>query len=80
MIRKRADQAAASTEALARVRGALQGYQAAGAESVSIAHVLDLMNDRGMWSLDPERRRQSPGQAVSEVGADPLTGCRPATA
>lgn len=79
-FRKR-DQAARDAQALARVRGALEGYRDGGADSVSIAHVLDLLNPRGRWSLGPRRPAGMPAPAGGPVpGADPLTGCRPVTA
>jgi hypothetical protein len=83
----RPDLAAQDMQTLARVRGALEGYAATAPGKdvhVSVAHVLDLLNPRGMWSLDPQRRKQEKpeGQPPEEQfpGADPLTGCRPATA
>lgn len=88
MFRARADQALTDAETIARVRGALQGYQAShGREAlVNVAHVLDLLNPRGLWSLDPERRRQQAaeekekGQPQMSPTADPITGCEPVTA
>jgi len=69
---RRRDATADDTRTVARVRGALEGYKAGGANSVSIAHVLDLLDSRGLWSHDPQRR--------APVDGDPLTGCKPATA
>lgn len=78
-IGRRKDQAAQDTQTLARVRGALEGYLAStgpGA-SVSVAHVLDLLNPRGMWSLDPERRKdQETALQTPSPGLDPMTGCK----
>jgi hypothetical protein len=74
---------AEDTETVARVRGALQGYLASGGGqdvSVSVRHVLDLLNPRGMWSVDPDQRgRAAPAEELPADG-DPLTGCRPVTA
>lgn len=82
-IGRRKDQAAQDTQTLARVRGALEGYQASAGPgaSVSVAHVLDLLNPRGMWSLDPGRRKElETTPAAPPPGVDPMTGCRPVTA
>lgn len=79
---KRRDPAAQDTQTVARVRGALEGYLAAGGPgaSVSVRHLLDLLNPRGMWSLDPERRNtQETAPAAPPPGLDPMTGCRPVT-
>lgn len=81
----KSDQAAVNTETLARVRGALQGYRASHGKDamVSVAHVLDLLSPRGLWSLDPERSpdNDQPREAAQiPPGADPVTGCMPVTA
>jgi hypothetical protein len=76
-----------NTQTLARVRGALEGYAATAPGqdvNVSVAHVLDLLNPRGLWSMDPQQRRErekpkGPSQELPP-GYDPITGCRPATA
>jgi hypothetical protein len=80
VIRKR-DQDGEAVRTVARLQGALEGYLAAGGGndvSVSAAHLLDLINPRGMWSLDPERRRQQ-AAVGPPPGSDPLTGCLPVT-
>lgn len=85
----RGEQAARDAETVLRVRAAMDGYTAShGPEAlVSVAHVRDLLNPRGMWSLDPERRRdgQPPETPEGPPGglsptADPMTGCEPVTA
>jgi hypothetical protein len=67
-----------------RVRGVLGGYAAEGGPgaSVSVAHILDLLNPRGMWRFDPEyaAQRDTPPPAGRDPNADPLTGCRSAAA
>lgn len=79
------DQALANAQTIARVTGALQGYQASHGRyaTVSVAHVLDLLSPRGLWSLDPERSpdNDQPREAAQiPPGADPVTGCMPVTA
>lgn len=82
-FKTRRDQAAEDTQTVARVRGALEGYLAGSgpAVSVSVAHVLDLLNPRGMWSFDRERRAQRLAAETQPMPADadgdPMTGCRP---
>jgi hypothetical protein len=79
------DQALQDTETVARVRGALEGYYTstgAGA-MVAVTHMLDLLNPRGMWSLDPQRRHGAgdpPEPEAADPDADPLTGCKPVSA
>jgi len=75
-FRTRRDAATEDTRTVARVRGALEGYKAGGANSVSIAHVLDLLDARGLWSHDPQRH----AMAAQPGDVDPLTGCKPTTA
>jgi hypothetical protein len=75
------DQAAEDTQTVTRVAGALKAYLAeAGPDAaVSIRHVLDLLNPRGMWSYDPERRKTAGTGAErqrTDPDADPLTGAR----
>jgi len=85
---KTADQAEQDHETIIRVRAMLQGYyaQAGHGAMVSVSHVLDLLDPRGLWSLDPVTRRnieqqQETGQPQElPPGADPLTGCLPVTA
>lgn len=80
------DKADENAETLARVRGALQGYYASTGPGamVAVSHVLDLLDPRGLWSLDPVQRRgtaaakQDPPPELSP-GADPMTGCLPVT-
>jgi hypothetical protein len=71
--RVRKDLNAEDTQTVERVRGALEGYLAEGGPdaAVSIRHLLDLLNPRGMWAFDPEH-----GKAVPQMNADPLTGAR----
>jgi hypothetical protein len=76
------DQALANAESIARVRGALSGYRASHGKDamVSVAHVLDLLNPRGLWSLDPQRGKDQPPEPQQlPPGADPITGCMPVT-
>jgi hypothetical protein len=82
MITRRKDQGTEDARTLARVQGALEGYLASGAGSVSVAHVLDLLNPRGLWTHDPERRRavQEAPRAAPAYDIDPVTGCRSAAA
>lgn len=54
------------------IRGQLLRVQGAGAEAVSIAWMLDMIEGR------PERT--APMGPAPEPGADPLTGCLPVTA
>jgi hypothetical protein len=74
---------------VARVRGALEGYVQAYGEQVAVPahHILDLLNPRGLWHLDPERARAarySSDRAEKTMapapGLDPMTGCLPVTA
>jgi len=73
------------SRAVQRVRDALEGYAATAPGqdvSVNIAHVLDLLDPRGAWSLDPEyarARRAAPEKTLDAASADPLTGCKPVT-
>lgn len=83
-LRTRKDQAAGDTQAVARVCGALEGYLASHGPdvSVSVRHVLDLLNPRGMWAHDPEygqAAQQEAGAGPAPADADPLTGCKPVT-
>jgi hypothetical protein len=74
--RVRRDPAAEDTQAVARVRVALERYLAEGGPgaAVSVAHLLDLLNPRGMWSFDRERGKTAPQPPPGD--ADPLTGAR----
>ena len=79
MIRRRrlADDESART--VARVRAALAGYADAGPGAmVSVRHVLDLLDPRGMWSYDPQQRREK--RLAADGDLDPVTGSRPVTA
>jgi hypothetical protein len=73
--RLRRDPAAEGAQTVDRVRVALEGYLAEGGPgaAVSVGHVLDLLNPRGMWSFDPEHGKASPPPPGD---ADPLTGAR----
>ena len=81
----RRDEDLVNAETIARVRGALSGYRESHGRDamVSVAHVLDLLNPRGLWSLDPQRRKgepekpQPPQDTPAGVELDPITGCRP---
>jgi len=85
---RKAENADTDHETVIRVRAMLQGYYATAGPGamVSVTHVLDLLDPRGMWSLDPVTRRkleeeQQTGQSQElPPGADPLTGCLPVTA
>lgn len=77
--RLRGDPNTQDAQTLTRVRGALEGYAAEGGPgaSVSVAHVLDLLNPRGMWKFDPEHTaRDAPPPGGRDPHADPLTGAR----
>lgn len=80
-MRKRPGSASEAEQTVARVRGVLEGYQEREGRdmAVSISHVLDLLDPRGLWSLDPAYRKVAREQAAS-TGADPMTGCLPVTA
>jgi len=82
--RSAADQRALeNAETIARVRGMLQGYAASGRGQdvhVSVSHVLDLLNPRGLWSLDRQRDARAQDVPVPAPGSDPMTGCLPVTA
>jgi hypothetical protein len=75
--RIRTDAGTQDGQTVTRVRTALEGYAAEGGPgaSVSVAHVLDLLDPRGMWSFDPEHAaRDTPPQGVRDPNRDPLTG------
>jgi hypothetical protein len=76
MRARRRDPAAEDAQAVERVRAALGRYLAEGGPgaAVSVAHVLDLLNPRGMWSYDRERGNTMPPRPAGD--ADPLTGAR----
>ena len=82
-IKTRKDQAAEDAETVARVRDALESYLAGNGPGVSVsaAHVLDLLNPRGLWVFDPEYRKAAQQQEQKPVpgDTDPITGCRPVT-
>jgi hypothetical protein len=83
LFRARRDAAAEALETVARVRGALQGYAATAPGQdvhVSVAHVLNLLDPRGLWSHDPERRKAARDDPELTGDRDPVTGCRPAVA
>lgn len=83
------DKADEDAETVARVRAALDRYWASHGPGamVAVSHVRDLLDPRGMWSLDPEYRRNPAHQVhtaqgpprESVPGADPITGCLPVT-
>lgn len=81
----RSEQDLANAQTIARVTGTLEGFQQSHGKyaAVSVAYVLDLLNPRGMWSLDRGRRAE-PENAEQPQGrsptADPITGCEPVTA
>lgn len=76
-FKARRNQAAEDTETVARVRGTLETYLAQGGRDtmVSVPHVLDLLDPRGLWQFDPERRKAAPAPVQAGEG-DPLTGAR----
>lgn len=81
-MRVRRPESGEDAATVARVRGYLQAYLNEGAESVSVKHVLDLLNPRGLWLLDraPESAEKGQPQVrVAEPATDPLTGCLPVT-
>jgi len=90
MRRRRGGQVGEESATVQRVRQALEGYAATAPGQdvhVSVGHVLDLINPRGLWSLDPERARALRESARSPddtqpIGpdVDPWTGCKPVTA
>jgi hypothetical protein len=79
-IGKHRDKAAEDARTIARVTGLLEGYAATGANQVSIKHVLDFLDPRGLWSYDPERQKTAQEPLELPAGVDPMTGCRPASA
>lgn len=80
---KVADKADQDAETIARVRAMLRGYYAVTGPGamVAVTHVLDLLDPRGMWSLDPGQRSDSAKGPPQETDprADPMTGCLPVT-
>jgi hypothetical protein len=76
MIRRK-DQAGEDARTVERVTAALEGYLGSGAGSVSVAHVLDLLNPRGLWRFDPERGNAPQEAPKSAPGGDhdAITGC-----
>jgi hypothetical protein len=77
--RIRRDAASEDTQTVERVRNALEGYLAAAGPdaSVSVKHVLGLLDPRGLWRFDPERRKPAQVQAREAIPlADSLTGAR----
>jgi hypothetical protein len=82
VITRRKDQAGEDARTVARVTDALEGYLGSGAGSVSVAHVLDLLNPRGLWRFDPERGKvpQEKPRPAPEQDVDPITGCKSAAA
>jgi hypothetical protein len=79
MRRTRRDPAAEDTQTVERVRDALEGYLAAAGPdaSVSVKHVLGLLDPRGLWRFDPEHRKPGREPATETVPlGDPLTGAR----
>lgn len=84
MFSRQRDQAAQDAETIDRLHAALEDYFAATGPGamVSVSHVMDLLNPRGMWSLQPRKRTPpEPGPAVQQPvpGTDPITGCKPVT-
>lgn len=85
VVSKTADQRQQDAETVARVRVALQSaYAVTGPGGmISVQHVLDLLDPRGLWSLDPARRRELDVKKDQPQGlppgADPMTGCLPVT-
>lgn len=83
MNRTAAAQAEQDAEAVARIRDTLERHYAAQgpAAVITVAHLLDLLNPNGMWSLSPR-----PGDVAAapvpppHPDADPITGCLPVTA
>lgn len=77
-------QAEEDHETVLRVRATMDGYLASHGRDamVSVLYVRDLLEPRGMWSLDPQRDRdgtEKPPENPVPPGADPITGCLPAT-
>lgn len=81
-----AAQADTDHETVLRLRATMDAYLAShGREAmISVLHVRDLLNPRGLWSLDPGRRQQAEEREQPQDGrsptADPITGCEPVTA
>lgn len=74
-------------ETIMRVRATMDAYLASHGEAamVSVKHVRDLLDPRGLWTFD----RNKPQQQETPKGppaeddlslADPMTGCLPVTA
>lgn len=79
----RQPEAEAPEATLARVRERLEMHldiaRTAGGKdaSVSVRHVLDLLNPSGIWRL--VRDEKVPGQPELPGNIDPMTGCLPVT-
>jgi hypothetical protein len=77
--RIRRDPATEDAQTVERLRAALGSYLAEGGPgaAVSVGHILDLLNPRGMWSYDPDyRKARSTPAAGTDPYKDPLTGAR----
>ena len=80
------DQAKQDAETVARLRAAMDAHwQSHGPGTmIALSYVRDLLNPRGMWSVDPEYRRSPVGTAQgpaqeTDPELDPVTGCKPVT-
>jgi hypothetical protein len=80
VIGRRNNHAGEDYRTVQRVRTALEGYAAEHGPGVqvNVAHVLDLLDPRGAWRLDPERVKAARQRQSADV--DPWTGCAPVTA
>lgn len=88
IVTAKGEQAATDRETVVRVQATMDAYLASHGKDamVSVMHVRDLLNPRGLWKFDPEHGRQpepdvqkGPPEGISPT-ADPITGCEPVTA
>jgi hypothetical protein len=86
VAQKNVEQAEQDAETVRRMQSVLDTYWATAGPGamVAVSHMRDLLDPRGLWTLDPERRRQmtatQQGPAEeADPSLDPLTGCKPVT-
>lgn len=78
-------QAEEDHETIMRVRATMDGYLASHGDDamVSVKHVRDLLDPRGLWKFDRPQPSETPKGPPAEDDlalADPMTGCLPVTA